>query len=40
MGDRGGEAAVLMAVLYLSFDYVMAQELFQGIIFRAVLPKI
>lgn len=33
-------ASLLWAVLYLSFHYLMGQELFQGIVFRALLPNL
>ncbi|MDH3446115.1 MAG: hypothetical protein OEN50_19485 [Deltaproteobacteria bacterium] len=33
-------AGILWAVLYLSFDYLMGQELFQGILFKALVPNL
>ncbi len=33
-------AGILWAVLYFSFDYLMGQELFRGIFFRALVPNL
>ena len=32
-------AGILWAVLYVSFDYLMGQELFQGVLFKALVPN-